>query len=81
MSIFKDEFKKIKLQLAPMQSQKERLAISEIVGVSESSIAKLRDGRMQNPTLTVLDSLHDHFFRTEKQNKEDEASNKNVEAA
>lgn len=60
MSIVKQQLISVIAKLQPL-SLSERAEVARLIGVSESLVNKLRDGRTSNPTTDTLDRLVDYF--------------------
>ena len=62
MNIIDDQFNRIVQGLQPLSSFIERTLVAKRLGMSESSIAKVRDGRNKNPSREVMSKLYDYLF-------------------
>lgn len=62
MNIIDQQFYFIVEALQPYSSSLERARIASELGICESTIAKLRDGRAVNPTRSVMSKLSDYLL-------------------
>ena len=70
MNIIDQQFYFIVEALQPYSSSLERARIAHELGICESTIAKLRDGRATNPTRSVMSKLSDYLLFNSNVNQE-----------
>ena len=56
-------------------SHEERKQMAALLGIGESSIAKIRDGRNTNPTRKLMSKLHDHLVNYPRTNSVGQGAN------